>query len=97
MEHAGHWGKILDGKEDWKDSDTPASSRFNRYLNALAVLFKRSRIESDVVVLEQEVTEEIEESVEVIAEDEEIEYTDEDLNEDFAELYEDEDVFAAQA
>ena len=53
--------------------------------------------ESDEVVLEQEVAEEIEESVEVIAEDQEIEYTDEDLNEDFAELYKDEDVFAAQA
>ena len=53
--------------------------------------------ESDEVVLEQEVAEEIEESVEVIAEDQEIEYTDEDLNEDFAELYEEEDVFAAQA
>ena len=53
--------------------------------------------ESDEIVLEQEVAEEIEESVEVIAEDEEIDYTDEDLNEDFAELYEDEDVFAAQA
>ena len=53
--------------------------------------------ESDEVVLEQEVAEEIEESVEVIAEDQEIEYTNEDLNEDFAELYEEEDVFAAQA
>ena len=53
--------------------------------------------ESDEVVLEQEVAEEIEESVEVIAENQEIEYTDEDLNEDFAELYEDEDLFAAQA
>ena len=53
--------------------------------------------ESDEVVLEQEVAEEIEESVEVIAEDQEIEYTDEDLNEDFAELYKDEDIFAAQA
>ena len=53
--------------------------------------------ESNEVTLEQEATEEIEESVEVIAEDEETEYTDEDLNEDFAELYEDEDLFAAQA
>ena len=53
--------------------------------------------ESNEVALEQEVAEEIEESVEVIAKDEETEYTDEDLNEDFAELYEDEDVFAAQA
>lgn len=53
--------------------------------------------ESDEVVLEQEVAEEIEASVEVIAEDLEIEYTNEDLNEDFAELYEEEDVFAAQA
>ena len=53
--------------------------------------------ESDEVVLEQEVAEEIEESVEVIAEDQEIEYTNEDLNEDFAELYKDEDIFAAQA
>lgn len=53
--------------------------------------------ESEEIALEQEVTEEIEESVEVIAEDEEIEFSDEDLNEDFAELYEDEDLFAAQA
>ena len=53
--------------------------------------------ESGEIVLEKEVTEEIKESVEVIAEDEEIEYNDEDLNEDFAELYEDEDLFAAQA
>ena len=53
--------------------------------------------ESDEIVLEKEATEEIKESVEVIAEDGEIEYNDEDLNEDFAELYEDEDLFAAQA
>ena len=53
--------------------------------------------ESNEVTLEQEATEEIEESVEVIAEDEETEYTDVDLNEDFAELYEEEDLFAAQA
>ena len=53
--------------------------------------------ESEEIALEQEVTEEIEESVKVIAEDEEIEFSDEDLNEDFAELYEDEDLFAAQA
>lgn len=53
--------------------------------------------ESDEIVLEKEATEEIKESVEVIAEDEDIEYTDEDLNEDFAELYEDDDLFAAQA
>jgi len=53
--------------------------------------------ESEEIALEKELTEESEESVEVIAEDEEIEYTDEDLNEDFAELYEDEDLFSALA